>query len=460
MKSYNMKKAIILMLCFGSLIAMLTSCEKLTIPSEENAESTDVQKVQILTRSTTDDISYPLTVYAFKSDGTCAASQTLSSASESLSLQLASGTYQIVALSNTEGYTLPDSPTLSSLIRISSEQNISTRPLQTGMANVTVGTTSQTVSVMLSYRVSTIKISLSGLPSSVTAVSMTVASQYSSLSMEGEYGDATTSTFPLTKSGDTWTAQTYTFPGASAQTVFSIALTTADGTSTYGYTYGKPLEAATPYNLSGTYSDEELNLFATFFNQGWNESIDLSFSFGPNQSGGEVTPSTVTSDFPTAGTIWDGHLVAYVYDDEGNVLESSATHGLTSVNLLLLSLEEWTKVCSAYNEENPTEAIEYTDSYCEGDLSGWSIPTKAEVLNLIQLYNVSHLASMQAINEVIVSAGGSEIVALDDDDKNVRYLCDDAEQAFTWRLTPNILKAGATTKYSLRLVNHVKAVKE
>lgn len=443
-------------------LLFLSSCEKLTMPDdEENVISTskEKQKISIVTRSLTNDIHYPVTVYAFTEDGKCAAQQTLKSSSDDLSISLSPGKYSIAALCNTDGYELPTSPSSTSTITFKKEGNFATSPLQMGQANISVSSTSQTVNLVMSYRVTPLNISLTDVPSSVSAVSVSVSQQYSALNLKGEYSSSKQTVIPLEKSGDKWVASAYLFPGSSSQTIFSISLTSSLGTSTYGYTYSKPLQSSTPYNLSGNYSTDIIRLSGVFSAEGWSEPVTLDFAFGPGSSSGGDLPSETVSEYPLAGTLWQNHIVAYAYDDMGNIIFAEQMNKLPSVNLLLLSVNEWTKVKSAYNDTNPEESAEIASSYIEGDLSGWTIPTVAEASNMSSLHNVTFEETLDALNTTISSIGGDVIIAMDDNEKNIRYLCDDGKSTFVWRRNPDVRSAGASTKYSLRLVNHVKVTK-
>jgi len=453
-----MKKYYLLYILSLSVL-LFSSCEKLSLPDENTTEeSADKQKITIITRSATNDIQYPISVFAFDSSGKCSAQQTLESASENLSLSLTKGQYRIVALSNTSGYSIPSNPSLSSLVEMESSSNFSLSPLQMGQAEVTVGNASQTVNLSLSYKVSTIDISLSSVPSSVSSVDVTVSHLYAAMNMDGEYSKDGTSTIALQKSGDTWSAKAYVFPGSSSQTVFSISLNDANGTSSYGYTYSSPLSAGTPYNIKGHYSSDMLTLSASFFSVGWSEPIALNFSFGPGSS--DKTPTETVTSFPKAGSMWNGHLVAYVYSDDGSntILDEDELADVKRANLLLLSLNEWTGVVSANNEDNPNAASDIAAGYSEGDMVGWGIPSSAEAKYLKSLYSATD-ETLTNLNSTISANGGTTVSALDSKGENIRFLCEGATYTYAWKSSASLNKAGATVKYSLRLVNHVRVTK-
>lgn len=452
-----------------AILFAVSSCEKLEMPSHSNTnESADAKKITILTRSNTNDIKYPILVYAFDANGQCAGQQSINSSSESLGLSLTKGSYRIVALSNTSGYNIPSNPTLSSFISVANANNYSESPLQMGQADVTVGSTNQTVNLILSYKVATVNFTLSDIPSSVTSVSVNIAQQYSAMNLNGDYQSAKNTTVELTKSGSSWTTgDVYMFVGANAATIFSISLTDNNATTSYGYTYTSPLVAATPYNIIGKYSSDMISLSGMFQTEGWGSPIALNFSFGPGGNGNDTpdngdqggSGADIVGSYPKAGTIWNGHLVAYVYstDGTGALLGVEEAEQQNSVNLLLLSLGEWSHVGSATNKDNPDEAMKIASQYQEGDMGGWEIPSKFEAKYLNSLYNEG---TLDALNDIITSNGGTAISPLDAKGENNRYLCEDATYTYAWKPSSSITKAGATVYYSLRLVKHVRLSKE
>ena len=129
---------------FAALL-LLASCEVVDLTelhssdSSQSSKSANAQTLKVNATSTEGTISYPVTVYAFDSDGNYAASQTIQSASSSLSLKLDPGSYRLVALAGTEGVTIAEVENTASVIEIPSQ---STTALQMGSANVSIASTS------------------------------------------------------------------------------------------------------------------------------------------------------------------------------------------------------------------------------------------------------------------------------------------------------------------------------
>ena len=449
-------------------VCTLVSCEHLVIPSGEETQNSDqhssaTHQVTILTRSTTNDIQYPITVYAFNSEsGMCCAEQSLDSPSENLSLSLSKGQYHIIALSNTTEYSLPNSPEPSSIVRMKEDSNYSSTPLQMGQADITVGNTNQNVNIVLSYKVAILSLALSNIPSNISAVNFTIAQQSSSVNLKGEFSGEGNITVPLTKTNNGWYANNICiFPGFSNNCAFTITLEDSEHSVSYGYNYSAQLKAATPYNLSGTFASDMINISGEFTNEGWNEAIDVDFSFGPDNrpDNDSNLPTFYVSSFPEAGSVWNDYIIAYAYYNDVNetLVDKEELHKLSQVNMLLLSKSEWSDVASSISKTNPEQMTSLISSFEEGSLTGWNVPTSAEAKILKSLYNEN---TIESLNNTISSANGTRIIPLDSKGENRRYLCEDGNYTFAWKASSPVSKAGATINYALRLVNHIRMVKK
>lgn len=116
---------------------------------------------------------------------------------------------------------------------------------------------------------------------------------------------------------------------------------------------------------------------------------------------------------------------------------------------LYVSILEFADVPSAYSD-SPTLALEYAQTYSEGKLKDWRIPTVEDVALLQDVlafvdspfYGDEQLA---VINKELLKRGETEIC-------RERYLCDDAKKTFNFSAGSNVTKAAAKTLYRLRLV--------
>lgn len=432
------------------VLSMLAGCTLPLIDDEGNSVPETKRSVHILTRSAS-DISYPLALYAFNvEDGTLVASDTQLAEEDELSFALSAGDYYLVALAGYEGCEIPASPVLSSVITAPSN-GILTTPLQMGSAAVQV-TQNTTVSITLYNQVAAVDLSLYDIPADATAVSASLSIMASGISFDGKYTGNATTAVELVKEDDVWTTPLfYTLPNNGERLTLSITTTTPSGTQTYGYTHSSPLKANTPYTLSGSFI-EGFTVNGSITLAGWNETENISFTFGSENNGGENpnnpdNPNDVyqVDALPEIGTLWNGHFVVGILDsDDENITP-----------MLLLSTSEWTGVTSALNEETPEMASEIAAAYTEGELTGWRIPTRREVVKMCAALGNT---TLEETNEFLTTNGitplstGTEVGT-----KNtIRYLCDDAEFTFKWDSEGSPTKAGGKRSYHLRLVNSVR----
>ena len=146
----------------ATLLLFLTSCQKGF--EEEEEENLAVSKsLKIETRSADKTpISYPLFLYAFNEEGNCAAQQTIESEAQSISLELTSGKFHILAISGcSEEYALPDKPKITDKIHIENSQGAKS-PMMIGKADITIGEKNASLNITLSYAVTAISANLKG----------------------------------------------------------------------------------------------------------------------------------------------------------------------------------------------------------------------------------------------------------------------------------------------------------
>lgn len=165
---------------------------------------------------------------------------------------------------------------------------------------------------------------------------------------------------------------------------------------------------------------------------------------------------------PTAPSIINGYIITHI---SGN-------------KALLLSTVEWESVPSALSS-HPTAAQDTATHYTEPHILHWQIPNEAQARalkditsQLQQLLNSKAETALEGSAPVPedLSSGskttvpdgspsGSKapapITLTDSKGTNIRYLCSKAERTFSFTPSSNILKAGTTVKYHLRLVSPV-----
>lgn len=401
------------------LLGIFNSCQRLV------EEELDVPAHTLKVKARSSDaceLQFPLHFYAFTGDGTCAASQIVTSADEAIELALANGEYRVVAIADVSGsYQLPEHPKATDVITLTGTQGAQ-HALMMGKADVSINGRSTSLTLTLSYAVTAISVALKDVPSDVSAVQLSLSPLYTSLSMNGEYGDATYKLdIPCTLDTENiWTAnQVYAFPGSDSKTVFSILLTQKDGTQqTYAYTYSGAPEANRPFHISGNYAGS-VTVGGEFIVKGWESPTEVEFAFGA-ASGNEESPSEppTSTDTPEVGTIWNNGIVVQVTDNQ----------------VLLMSLDEW----ECYSGTLPELLEEYA-------IDGWLLPDASQAKLLNATFQEE---SLTALNNRLESAGYSPI----DIEKRYLYYNDDEVYAFGFKSTSKFLAAGTQTKYRVRLV--------
>lgn len=463
-------------------LLIFSSCES----SESNELKIDKEcsNVSIVTRSNDGTtMEYPLHVYAFDKDGKLEDKQTIASADETLALSLPKGeTYRVVAVcANDEVYNIPASPTLSSVITMKANTNAdvpnaseavysTAHPLQMGYANITPTATSSTLSIQMHYKVSSLNVSLVGMSAECTKASISIESPVEGVNMKGESSGSTTITIPIKKSladASNWTTSTvYMFPTTGEQTVFTITYSDGATERSSAATYLSTLKAGIPYSITGTYDSGKVTVTGDITPSTWGDPVNLAFTFGENTNstidasgtetggndnadnqGGDNQDQTdaIISTIPAPYSVWNGHLVAALYDTYGNQLTeapASPASG-TEYSILLMSLKDW-------NNATPSTAATLASEYTEGDMISWSIPTTDEAKVLFGIYNKDEFkSSMRKANADAINATSG-----------TKYLCDDAAKYFSFANISFASREASDATYHLRLVKKVKIKSE
>ena len=425
---------------------LATSCQRFDDESEELVEANAVT-LKVMTRSADETpIQYPVYMFAFTVDGKYAGSETILSEDEDIIFNLPKGEYQLVAFSGiSDDYVIPEKPTAEDVITFTNGQ-FAQNPLMQGMADVTLTGKNTKATVVLSYIVAAVQVRLNNIPNA-TSVQISIAPLFPSLSFIGDYeGDGQRITLTCQKDEeDSWTHDViYIFPGASNKTTFSITIEEEGEVQTFGYTYAGSPEANHAFNIVGNY-DETLSLEGFLEANGWEDPINVNFTFGNGEEGqtipddpngedeGEVTtsnetPTNISEEIPKVGDIWNDCIVA----DVTNVTNTSA-------DLLLLSLEEW--------EGLTKECKETYNGYSVNGIGNWRMPTDIEAKNISDTF---HGSSLTALNTKIKKRAYNEVPI----SSTERYLCVKGKYyySFMYANGKRITKAGSQTVYLIRPV--------
>ena len=451
---------------------VLFSCEKIdgideVIDPTDNTSSTVTRNVKLVAKTVNlENLNYPIKIYAFDKNGNVVATTSITEVgSTSSQLSLKKGQYHITALSIPNGYSFTTNVSGRNDEVGMPDKGYASVPLMTGSADITVSSSDQTANISLGYRQASIRLTIGGVPSDVTGVSVSLSSVYTDMNLDGDMSGETTVTVPCEKvttsdNSYVWsTGKVYVYPSINAHPTITITMNGGTaGTTSYSHTYNASLLSGTPYSFAANYnggettdgSDEDMNIITQITTGEWADEITESFSFG-NGNSGETETNTAdviyVTSIPGDGDIWNGHVIAAIDADENNPNE---------YNAVLISLEGWSNVPSKYNETNPNEAATIAQEYEENGLSGWSIPSRADATMLYNLYSFE--SNNAILNSNIISCGGTGVIVTNGS-SNARYLCEDGEKSFSFK-TSTITTAGEKTMYYLRLVRRIKFVQK
>lgn len=415
--------------CFIAILALLASC----CPDSDGVvtDITDIPLCNLTINAKASDsncIEYPVSIDVYDEKGSSVEQKTISSASDAMSISLLTGTYTVFAISGdrdfNNGYT-------------------TSYPFMMGSKNINL-TSDLTESIVMDYKVASVKVVLSDIATNVTDVSITVGPQYAAISPKGELSGETIPTIKCSRTDDgQWISGTfYVLPGTSDNTIITINQTSPKETKVFTITYTSPLEAGKPYIFNGAYNGSyaKYALSITISANGWDDDIVNNFGFNDKDNvtiilGGtsDETPNTPsTGDKLTEGTIWNGHIVALV---DGN----TAT---------LLSTKEW--ILSDVNILPKEEMSEYS----EGDIIEWNLPTEEQGIQLAKKYSVAS-NKFADLNKILTEKGLQNLHDGKKATDDVRYLCEDGTRAYSYIQQNAVYTNDSKRLYRIRLVKTI-----
>lgn len=368
---------------FASALAVLglTACKKGLV--DEAAVSTTGQVgnsvLQVLTRGASGDgatVAYPVAVYVFEGDE-CKASQTIGDEGQTLNIALTEGTYSVYAVGgvSSSDYVLPSVSDALTTSAIALQEGKELTDLMTASATVMlVDGGTNTVTLGMTRKTLLIQdVTIKKVPSAATAVTVTIAPLWQSLTIGGTYSTTNgSSTIALTRQEDgrTWrnSGSIYLLPPCSQPASVSVNITMGGTTKTYTYNTSGEMEAGYKINIDGTYTEAVgVNLTGTITGATWLGESTISFTFdedGSSVSGNDNNGGCGgdTQDFPSVGDTYQGcYVLAVTVEDDGQ-----------SAELVLLSSNE-RAVTSGSDAESALASLGVDG------ISDWTVPTKAQV---------------------------------------------------------------------------------
>ena len=371
-------------LLFASALAVLglTACEKGLGDDIGDVGNEQVKNsvLQVRTRGASGDgatVAYPVAVYVFEGDE-CKTSQTIGDEGQTLNIALTEGTYSVYAVGgvSSSDYVLPSVSDALTTSAIALQEGKKLTDLMTASATVTlVDGGTNTVTLGMARKTMLIQdVTIKKVPSAATAVTVTIAPLWQSLTIGGTYSTTNgSSTIALTRQEDgrTWrnSGSTYLLPPSSQPASVSVNITVGGTTKTYTYSTSNELEAGYKINIDGTYTETVgVNLTGTITGATWLGERTISFTFdesGSSTSGSDNNGGNIggdTNDFPLVGDTYQGcYVLAVTVEDDG-----------LSAEVVLLSPNE-RAVTSASDAESALASLGVDG------ISDWTVPTKAQM---------------------------------------------------------------------------------
>ena len=367
---------------------MLVACSKdvvdETTGTSGNDGATANSLLQVTTRSggaNDATIAYPVQVYVFQGDE-CRAVQTIGDEGQTLNIALVEGTYSVYAVggASSTDYTLStkDDATTTTALTLKEGRTLTDLMTASAVATLVDGGTN-TVALGMTRKTMLIQdVTIKKIPTAATAVSVTIAPLWQSLTVGTTFSGANASTtIALTKQSDdrTWqsTATAFVMPPSSQPASISVNITIGGVTKTYTYSCSDQLEAGYKINIDGTYTEAVgVNLTGTITGATWLGERTISFDFDENGSSASDSTDNNSGDdnndtpgsqnnFPSVGDTYEGcYVLAVTEIDE------------TSAELTLLSPNELA-VASASDADAALATLGMDG------ISDWAIPTKAQM---------------------------------------------------------------------------------
>ena len=377
---------------------LLTACEKGLVEDDAPTGQVTNSVLQVRTRSggsTGDEatVAYPVQVYVLQGNE-CRAVQTIGDEGQALNIALVEGAYSVYAIggASTADYVLPTADDATATSALTLKDGRSHGDLMAAQATATlVDGGTNTVTLGLARKTMLIQsVAIKKVPTAATAVSVTIAPLWQSLTVGGGFATAGSSTtIALTKQADnrTWTndAPAFVMPPSSQPASVSVNITIAGTTTTYTYSCSDQLEAGYKINIDGTYTEAVgVALTGTITGATWLGERTVSFEFnesgtsaagGSPADGGNVSPADGSGSVPggsAAGAIpsvGDTYRGCYVLAVNGDDDQADVTL-LSPTELTGIDYDETTTVQTSIDAALSTVT--------DGDISGWEVPTTDE----------------------------------------------------------------------------------
>lgn len=389
------------------LSGILLSCsrdvmDEATVPSNPEAETVSGHcRLDVLMRASEvtseEEISYPICFYVFDTTGKCVSVSTVNNGTSMFSINLLEGIYRVCAIAGADAdcYLLPSKDAATASSSIALQDGKAHTDLMTANHTVTL-TDGETNTLLLSLQRKVMLINevvIENVPSSVKAVSVTIAPLHQAITVTGDYlGGSGVQTVSLIKDGasKTWKMEkgVYCLPSSGEMTV-KVQMVTDQETKSYSYACGEIISGNYKLNIKGRYSAAVgVQLEGYVEGTAWEGEKNITFDI--DEGGGSTNPDIPSDEMPSVG---DRYLDCYVFASKDN------GNGTTTLTLMKPTHEK----IDAFPENADNEAVKAAlearlSKYNTADLKGWRLMTTAELEqlrndydaindNLIELFN-------------------------------------------------------------------------
>ena len=389
--------------CLMLMLIGLSACEKSESWEIDADEANSLLQVRTRATGAGDEsvVSYPVHVYVFKGSK-CVALQTIEDENQTLSIPLVEGTYSVYAFggATSESYLLPTMQEAAADMEISLRSGQSHGDLMAAKSNVTlVDGGTNTLTLAMERKVMLLQsVVLNKIPTSATAVSITLSPLWQRLEGTDLAGETGAATIDLTEQedGKTWKLEgaRYLLPPSESSTTITVNIVKSGGTSSYTYNTGEQLGEGYKLNIEGTYTEAVgVTLAGTITGSVWKDEKTIAFEFdesgssaseGEDEGGDEGAGSgndnednsVVTGTIPSVGDSYNGCYV----------LSVSKNNGVADV-LLLSPKSKVMGFADGTTSEQAQVAIEAAMQECSvSGISGWRLMTREEANMLAQRY--------------------------------------------------------------------------
>ncbi len=378
--------------CLMLMLIGLSACEKSESWEIDADEANSLLQVRTRAAGAGDEsvVSYPVHVYVFKGSK-CVALQTIEDENQTLSIPLVEGAYSVYAFggATSENYLLPTMQEAAADMEISLRSGQSHGDLMAAKSNVTlVDGGTNTLTLAMERKVMLLQsVVLNKIPTSATAVSITLSPLWQRLEGTDLAGETGAVTIDLTEQedGKTWklASAQYLLPPSESSTTITVNIVKSGGTSSYTYNTGEQLGEGYKLNIEGTYTEAVgVTLAGTITGSVWKDEKTIAFEFdesgssaseGEDEGGdeGNNDNGVITGTIPEVGDTYEGCYVVSVSESNG------------VADVLLLSPTQKTVLAGGETQDEAKTKVETAMSDCAVDgINGWRLMTLEEATTI------------------------------------------------------------------------------